>query len=151
MEFCCLLLNINMSQPQVYICPLLLFFLAAVFLKIIYFWLCQVFAVGRVFSSCGKRGLLSSSGARTSLVAEHGPQAPRLSNRIFPDQGSNLCLLHWEVVSLPLSHQGSPCVPLLTATPFCQLEFSEGAKYNLWTADPLLGFRSFQILQLSQL
>ena len=30
--------------------------------------------------------------------------------RIFPDQGSNLCLLHWQVVdSLPLSHQGSPC------------------------------------------
>ena len=27
---------------------------------------------------------------------------------IFPDQGSNLCLLHWLVASLPLSHQGSP-------------------------------------------
>ena len=26
---------------------------------------------------------------------------------IFPDQGSNLCLLHWQVDSLPLSHQGS--------------------------------------------
>ena len=25
---------------------------------------------------------------------------------IFPDQGSNLCLLHWLAGSLPLSHQG---------------------------------------------
>ena len=27
---------------------------------------------------------------------------------IFPDQGLNLCLLHWQVDSLPLSHLGSP-------------------------------------------
>ena len=27
---------------------------------------------------------------------------------IFPDQGWNLYLLHWQVNSLPLSHQGSP-------------------------------------------
>ena len=27
---------------------------------------------------------------------------------IFPDQGSYLCLLHWQADSLPLSHQGSP-------------------------------------------
>ena len=26
---------------------------------------------------------------------------------VFPDQGSNLCLLHWQADSLPLSHQGS--------------------------------------------
>ena len=26
---------------------------------------------------------------------------------IFPTQGSNLCLLHWQVDSLPLSHLGS--------------------------------------------
>ena len=32
---------------------------------------------------------------------------------IFSDQGSNLCLLHWQVVSLPLSHQGSPKNPFL--------------------------------------
>ena len=29
---------------------------------------------------------------------------------IFPDQGSNPCLLHWQADSLPLSHQGSPIV-----------------------------------------
>ena len=28
---------------------------------------------------------------------------------IFPDQGSNLCLLHWQVDCPPLSYQGSPC------------------------------------------
>ena len=27
---------------------------------------------------------------------------------IFPDQGSNLCLLYWQVNSYPLSHQGNP-------------------------------------------
>jgi len=27
---------------------------------------------------------------------------------IFPTQGSNLCLLHCQVDSLPLSHQGNP-------------------------------------------
>ena len=27
---------------------------------------------------------------------------------IFPDQGSNLCLLHWWSDSFPLSHQGNP-------------------------------------------
>ena len=32
---------------------------------------------------------------------------------IIPTQGSNpclLCLLHWQVDSLPLSHLGSPCI-----------------------------------------
>ena len=28
---------------------------------------------------------------------------------IFPTQGSNLCLLHWQVDSLPLRHLGSAC------------------------------------------
>ena len=27
---------------------------------------------------------------------------------IFPDRGSNPCLLNWQADSLPLSHQGSP-------------------------------------------
>ena len=30
-----------------------------------------------------------------------------MARGIFPDQGSNLCLLPWQVDSLPLSHQGS--------------------------------------------
>ena len=32
---------------------------------------------------------------------------------IFPDQGSNPCLLHWQVDSLPLNHQGSPLIVIL--------------------------------------
>ena len=31
-----------------------------------------------------------------------------LCHEIFLDQGSNPCLLHWQVVSSPLNHQGSP-------------------------------------------
>ena len=39
---------------------------------------------------------------------------------IFPSQGSNLCLLHWQVDSLPLSHQGSP-VYLYTCVHVCSM------------------------------
>ena len=57
-------------------------------------------------------GLLTSE---ASLVAEHGtglvPPRHRLSSStargIFPDQGLNPCLLHWQVDSLPLSRHGS--------------------------------------------
>ena len=35
---------------------------------------------------------------------------------IFPDQGSNPCLLHWQADSLPLSHQGSLSTPLIEET-----------------------------------
>ena len=42
---------------------------------------------------------------------------PRLSSSaacgLFLDQGSNPCLLHWQVDSLPLSHQGSPCTDFI--------------------------------------
>ena len=88
----------------------------------------------RLFSSCGKwellfvavRGLLI---AVASLAAEHGfwgmqasvVSAPGIGSavvvhrlscsaacEIFLDQALNPCLLHWQVDSLPLSHQGSP-------------------------------------------
>ena len=35
--------------------------------------------------------------------------AVSFSRGIFPTQGSDPHLLHWQVDSLPLSHQGSPC------------------------------------------
>ena len=71
-----------------------------------------------------------------SLVAEHGPKGEGAQSLllpgsraqaqylwcmslvalmyigIFPDQGSNPCLLHWQVDSLLLSHQGSPHIGL---------------------------------------
>ena len=39
---------------------------------------------------------------------EHWSRLPFCSPGIFPTQGLNPCLLHWQVDSLPLSHQGSP-------------------------------------------
>ena len=78
----------------------------------------------RAFSSCGKRGpvFIAVRGSLTvaaSLVAEHKLQTRRLpvvahglscsaACGIVPDQGSNLCPLHWQADSQPLRHQGSP-------------------------------------------
>ena len=79
----------------------------------------------RAFSSCGKRGPLfitvrgpltiaaslvsRSTGSRRagSVVVAHGPSCSA-ARGIFPDQGSNLCPLHWQADSQPLRHQGSP-------------------------------------------
>ena len=65
-------------------------------------WLLFLLARGHVgFSGCGTLVLehrLSSCGAKAQLLYGGG---------IFLDQGWNLCLLHWQVNSLPLSHQGS--------------------------------------------
>ena len=54
------------------------------------------------FSSCGSRALehrLCDGGARAYLPC---------SAWTFLDQGSDLCLLHWQVDSYPPGHQGSP-------------------------------------------
>ena len=40
--------------------------------------------------------------------SQHQGLSASLSYEMFPDQGSNSCLLHWQADSLPLSHQGSP-------------------------------------------
>ena len=65
-------------------------------------------------------GLFSSCSAQASLVVEH---RQALGHRLIfalhgfscsaacgllPDQGLNLCLLHWQADSLPLSHQEKP-------------------------------------------
>ena len=54
--------------------------------------------------------LLQSTGSRHagSVVVAHGPSCS-VACGIFPDQGSNLCPLHWQADSQPLRHQGS-CV-----------------------------------------
>ena len=41
------------------------------------------------------------------IVVAHGLSCS-MACGIFADQGSNPCLLHWQVNSLPLSHHGSP-------------------------------------------
>ena len=53
--------------------------------------------------------LLRSTGSRRagSVVVAHGPSCSAACG-IFPDQGSNLCSLHWQADSQPLCHQGSP-------------------------------------------
>ena len=41
------------------------------------------------------------------ILVAHGLSCS-LACGIFPDQGLNLCLLHWQADALSLSHQGSP-------------------------------------------
>ena len=36
---------------------------------------------------------------------------------IFPDQGSNLCPLPWQMGSYPLQHQGSPILLIIKEIP----------------------------------
>ena len=87
----------------------------------------------RLFSSCAEQGRLASCGvrvshcsgfsccgaeaagctglgSRSSWALEHRLNScgTRAWCGIFPDQGSNPCLLHFQVDSLLLSHQGSP-------------------------------------------
>ena len=74
--------------------------------------------------SCGKQGLLSSCSVQASrccgfsceaqalglwpsVAVAHGLSCSRACG-IFPDQEMNLCLLHWQADSLPLSYQRSP-------------------------------------------
>ena len=101
----------------------------------IYFSLCWVFDAVRALLGCSEwdhslaavHGLLT---AMAPLVVEHRLQhvqallvcgSPGSRARaqwlwlscssacgIFPGQGSNPCLLHWQVDSLALSHQGNP-------------------------------------------
>ena len=96
-----------------------------IFFFLIYFWLCWVFvsvqglspiAVNRGQSSSRCAGLslsqpllLQSTGSRCagSVVVAHGPSCSAACG-IFPHQGSNLCLLHWQADSQPLRHQGNP-------------------------------------------
>ena len=51
----------------------------------------------------------SVHGILQAKILEWGCHA--LLQGIFLTQGSNLCLLHWQEDSLPLSHQGSPLRP----------------------------------------
>ena len=96
------------------------------------FWLCWVFVSMRGLSLVAASGghsssrcvglsllralLLRSTGSRRagSVVVAHGPSCSAACG-IFPDQGSNPCLLHWQAGSQPLHHQGSPHV----FNPFC--------------------------------
>ena len=96
-----------------------------IILYLFYFWLCWAFISVRGLSPVAASGghsssrcaglsllrplLLRSTGSRRagSVVVAHGPSCSAACG-IFPDQGSNLCPLHWQADSQPLHHQGSP-------------------------------------------
>ena len=61
-------------------------------------------------SGCGKTTLLKAiAGIKETTSGSFFWEGRDLSEEgIFPAQGSSLCVLHWQVDSLPLSHQGSP-------------------------------------------
>ena len=61
-------------------------------------------ALGLRFSSWGDGAALQGT---DSVAVEPGLSCPE-EYRIFPDQGSNSCLLCWQAEPSPLSHQGSP-------------------------------------------
>ena len=63
--------------------------------------------------------LRSTSSRRTgSVIVAHGPSCSTACG-IFPDQGSNLCPLHWQADSQPLRHQGSPFLTVLVYILLC--------------------------------
>ena len=90
----------------------------------IYLWLCWVFVSvrgpslvvasgGHPSSRCAGLSLsrplsLRGTGSRRagSVAVAHRPSCS-VACGIFPDQGSNLCPLHWQADSQPLRHQGS--------------------------------------------
>ena len=112
------------SQKHV-LCSVFLFFIFLNFYLFIYLWLCWVFVSVRGLSLVAASGghpssqcaglslswplLLRSTCSRRagSVVVAHGPSCSAACG-IFPDQGSNLCPLHWQADSQPLRHQGSP-------------------------------------------
>ena len=90
---------------------------------------CRARALGHAgLSSCGMGApQLQLPGSRAQVMAL------RLSRSrpcgIFPDQGLNPCLLHWQVDSFPLSHQESPSFILLRNN---TVHFLKMEKYNVF-------------------
>ena len=101
-----------------------------IYLFFLYFWLCWVLVSVRGLSPVAASGghssswcaglsllwplLFWSTGFRCagSVIVAHGPSCSAACG-IFPDQGSNPCLLHWQADSQPLRHQGSPQICIL--------------------------------------
>ena len=117
-----------------------IYFVVVIYL-FIYFWLCWVFisvrGLSKVVASGGHSSsrcaglspsrplLLRGTGSRRagSVVVAHGPSCSAACG-IFPDQGANPCLLHWQADSQPLRHHGSPecvlrCWNTLVESPVC--------------------------------
>ena len=58
-------------------------------------------------AACGSAAAAPGLWSTGSVVVAHGLSRP-LACGIFPDRGSDSCLLQRQGDSLPLSHQGSP-------------------------------------------
>ena len=56
---------------------------------------------------------------------------------IFPDQGMNPCLLHWQIDSLPMSHQGRPILNLKSGNSY---------KISIWQSVHKLPFSLRNVL-----
>ena len=102
-------------------------------IDLLIFWLCWVFLLCGLFSSCSEWEPLSGCGAQAShcggfsccgapgspgawasVVAAHRFSCS-IACGIFLNQGLIPCLLSWQADSLPLSHRGSP---------FCMYNFT---------------------------
>ena len=60
-----------------------------------------------VVAACGLSSCSSQAVEHTgSIVVVHRLSCP-MECGVFPDQGSNLCLLHWQTECSQLSHKGS--------------------------------------------
>ena len=115
----------SLCQTEVRIFFLILKIFIYLFIYLfIYFWLHWVFvavhglslvAASRGYSSLRCTGfslqwllLLWSTGSRRAGFSSCGSQAQLfMACGIFPDQGLNLCPLHWQADSYPLHHRGS--------------------------------------------
>ena len=75
---------------------------------------CSPVAIHGLLSAVASLQQTMDSGLEStgSVVVTHGLSCSEACG-IFPDQGLNLHLLHWQADSSPLSHQGSPSVSFL--------------------------------------
>ena len=73
------------------------------------------------FSCCGSQAsvvVLPGPWNTRSVVAVFG-LCCSMACGIFPDQGMNPCLLHWQANSLPLNYQGGPLRSFKPRTSYC--------------------------------
>ena len=102
-------------------------------------------AVRALAGSCGQgicfvalSGLLSlwSSRHRGLAVMAHGLSCPMVCG-IFPNQGLNLCPLHWQVDSHLLRHSCSPRLTLFLKGVFIQNKLGKVCRCCLTPCDPV--------------
>ena len=113
---CCsaLFLRVSFASFFFFFNYLFIYFLAVLGLRSVRGLSLVVASGGHSSSRCAGLSLsrplpLRSTGSRRacSVIVAHGPSCSAACG-ILPDQGLNLCPLHWQADSQPLRHQGSP-------------------------------------------